>query len=160
MRLEGLSMKNSNDTIRNRTRDIPAISAVPQPIAPRRAFTQRHSTILNYVLKHLVPFNPLNAELNPICHLLALLGGATIVVFSRLRVNTFMICFVYFKINFLSKSIILSSHRNFLAFSYHISAKCLAEIYPLFLNLLKTKSRPLYLKLQSVPRCKHFSSRL
>ena len=32
-------------------------------------------------------FNPFNAELNPICHLLALLGGATIVVVSRLRVN-------------------------------------------------------------------------
>jgi hypothetical protein len=32
-------------------------------------------------------FNPLNAELNPICHLLALLRGATIVVVSRLRVN-------------------------------------------------------------------------
>ena len=32
-------------------------------------------------------FNPLNAELNPIFHLLALLGGATIVVVSRLRVN-------------------------------------------------------------------------
>jgi hypothetical protein len=32
-------------------------------------------------------FNPLNAELNPICHSLALLGGATIVVVSRLRVN-------------------------------------------------------------------------
>ena len=31
--------------------------------------------------------NPLNAELNPICHLLALIGGATIVVVSRLRVN-------------------------------------------------------------------------
>jgi hypothetical protein len=31
--------------------------------------------------------NPLNAELNPICNLLALLGGATIVVFSRLRVK-------------------------------------------------------------------------
>src|SRR5215475_14043678 len=30
---------------------------------------------------------PLKAELNPICHLLALLGGATIVVVSRLRVN-------------------------------------------------------------------------
>ena len=29
----------------------------------------------------------LNAELNPICHLLALLGGATIVVVSRLRVK-------------------------------------------------------------------------
>jgi hypothetical protein len=33
------------------------------------------------------PVNPLNAELNPICHLLALLGGATIVVVSRLRVK-------------------------------------------------------------------------
>ena len=33
--------------------------------------------------------NPLNAELNPICHLLALTGGATIVVVSRLRVNYF-----------------------------------------------------------------------
>jgi len=32
--------------------------------------------------------NPLNAELNPICHLLALRGGATIVVVSRLRVKT------------------------------------------------------------------------
>jgi hypothetical protein len=31
--------------------------------------------------------NLLNAELNPICHLLALLGGATIVDVSRLRVN-------------------------------------------------------------------------
>jgi hypothetical protein len=32
--------------------------------------------------------NPLNAELNPTCHLLALLGGATIVVVSRLRVKS------------------------------------------------------------------------
>jgi hypothetical protein len=31
--------------------------------------------------------NPLNAELNPICYLLALLGGATIVDVSRLRVK-------------------------------------------------------------------------
>jgi len=35
--------------------------------------------------------NPLNAKLNPICHLLALLGGATVVVVSRLRFN-----FVYY----------------------------------------------------------------
>ena len=34
-----------------------------------------------------VGFSPLNAELNPICHLLALLRGATIVVVSRLRVK-------------------------------------------------------------------------
>jgi hypothetical protein len=31
--------------------------------------------------------NLLNAKLNPICHLLALLGGATIVVVSKLRVK-------------------------------------------------------------------------
>jgi hypothetical protein len=30
-------MKNSNDTIGNRTRDLPAGSAVPQPTAPLRA---------------------------------------------------------------------------------------------------------------------------
>jgi len=33
--------------------------------------------------------NPLNAELNPICHWLALLGGATIVFVSRLRVKAY-----------------------------------------------------------------------
>jgi len=32
-------------------------------------------------------FKGLNAELNPICHLIALLRGATIVVVSRLRVK-------------------------------------------------------------------------
>jgi hypothetical protein len=36
---------------------------------------------------NLIFINPLNAELNPICHLLALLGDATIVVVSRLRVK-------------------------------------------------------------------------
>jgi len=32
-------------------------------------------------------FNPLNAELNPICHLLALLGAHHIFHVSRIRVN-------------------------------------------------------------------------
>jgi hypothetical protein len=32
--------------------------------------------------------NPLNAELNPICHLLALLGAHRILHISRIRVNT------------------------------------------------------------------------
>ena len=32
-----ISMKNSNDTIGNRTRDLPVCSAVPQPTAPPRA---------------------------------------------------------------------------------------------------------------------------
>jgi len=42
---------------------------------------QQRIYVLNIVI------NPLNAELNAICHLLALLGGATIIVVSRLRVN-------------------------------------------------------------------------
>jgi len=36
-------------------------------------------------------------------------------------------------------------------------------MYPIsetWISPLKTKRRPLYLKTQSVPRCKHFSSRL
>jgi hypothetical protein len=32
-----MSMKNSNDTIWNRTRDLPACNSVPQPTAPPRA---------------------------------------------------------------------------------------------------------------------------
>jgi len=32
-----MSLKNSNDTIRNRTRDLPACSSVPQPTATPRA---------------------------------------------------------------------------------------------------------------------------
>jgi hypothetical protein len=44
-------------------------------------------TFLHYFCKLDSNLNPLNAELNPICHLLALLGGATIVDVSRLRVN-------------------------------------------------------------------------
>jgi hypothetical protein len=32
-----MSMKKSNDTIGNQTRDLPACSAVPQPTAPLRA---------------------------------------------------------------------------------------------------------------------------
>jgi hypothetical protein len=32
-------------------------------------------------------FNPLNAKLNPICHLLALLGARHILHFSRIRVK-------------------------------------------------------------------------
>jgi len=38
--------------------------------------------------KLMVYFNPLNTELNPICHLLALLGAHPIFHISRIRVNT------------------------------------------------------------------------
>jgi len=35
--------------------------------------------------------NPLNAELNPICHLLALLGARHILHVSRIRVNVSLV---------------------------------------------------------------------
>jgi hypothetical protein len=41
----------------------------------------------NFPLHNGKDFNPLNAELNPICHLLALLGSATIVVVNRISVK-------------------------------------------------------------------------
>src|SRR5215469_5823377 len=41
--------------------------------------------------------HPLNAELNPISHLPVLLGGANIVVISRLRVNENVFCSTYFR---------------------------------------------------------------
>jgi hypothetical protein len=37
-------MKNSSDTIGNRTRDLPAASAVPQPTAPPRAPVILHTS--------------------------------------------------------------------------------------------------------------------
>jgi hypothetical protein len=40
-----------------------------------------------YFLEAYTCFNPLNAELNPICHLLALLEAHHILHFSRIRVN-------------------------------------------------------------------------
>ena len=41
-----MSMKNSNDTISNRTSDLPICSAVPQPTAPQRVPKVRKSVPL------------------------------------------------------------------------------------------------------------------
>ena len=41
-----MSMKNSNDTIGNRTRDLPDCSAVPQPTAPSRAPVESKQLLL------------------------------------------------------------------------------------------------------------------
>ena len=43
--------------------------------------------VLCYICNGLLLINPLNAELNPICHLLALLGSHHILHVSRIRVN-------------------------------------------------------------------------
>ena len=61
---------------------------------PPYAFMTYTKTVITGIYKSVgficlgdMPINALNAELNPICHFLELLGGATIVVVSRLRVK-------------------------------------------------------------------------
>jgi len=90
-----MSMKNSNDTIGNRTLDLPTCSAVSQPTAPPPV---PHLDIIKVLLptdaqengfksRTKIYINPLNAELNPICHFLALLGAHHILHVSRIGVN-------------------------------------------------------------------------
>ena len=59
-----MSMKNSNDTIRNRTRDLPDCSAQPQPTAPPAAFLLFYN---NYEEKILfsITFRPAESEGQP-----------------------------------------------------------------------------------------------
>jgi len=57
--------------------------------------------------------------------------------------------------HFLSTEAVFVLHRVFPYFKHE--AEQLDEVT---FNQLKTKRRLLYLKTQSVPRCKHFSSRL
>ena len=52
-------------------------------------------------LKVKITFNTLNAKLNPICHLLALLGAHHILHVSRIRVNVV----TNFKIQVIQKSV-------------------------------------------------------
>jgi hypothetical protein len=57
------------------------------PTRTHNSISSAHSSQHSLPYRPTINITPLNAELNPICHLLALLGGATIVVVSRLRVN-------------------------------------------------------------------------
>jgi len=82
------------DTIGYWIRDLPNFSAVPQ------LKTCKMILPVSYVIL----LNPLNAELNPICHLLALLGTHLIFHVSRITVNytyihlswVIMICYLWF----------------------------------------------------------------
>ena len=49
--------------------------------------------------------NPLNAELNPICHLLALLGAHHILHVSRIRVNV-----LYSKVHACGQNCVMLTH--------------------------------------------------
>jgi hypothetical protein len=63
--------------------------------------TFKRSATKNPVTGHHVPedlnphFNPLNTQLNPICHLLALLGAHHILHVSRIRDNSFLFFLFY-----------------------------------------------------------------
>jgi len=46
-----------------------------------------HKILIYLHIIHLLTFNPLNDNLNPICHLLALLGAHHILYVSRIRVK-------------------------------------------------------------------------
>jgi len=47
-----------------------------------------NSNLSEVTIHHMCFFNPLNAELNPIFHMLALLGAQPILHVSRIRVNS------------------------------------------------------------------------
>ena len=51
-----MSMKNSKETMRNRTRDLPACSAVPQPTAPPRVPVAKSSNV-NYISILIITIN-------------------------------------------------------------------------------------------------------
>ena len=76
-----MSMKNYNDTIGNRSGNLPACSAVPKPTSLGPKWKPN-----NKLRRHIPTLNPLNPELNPICYLLALLAHHFLHV-SRLRVK-------------------------------------------------------------------------
>ena len=58
---------------------------LPRPVTSFQLGPNIFLTIL--FPRHIFPLNPLNAELNPICHLLALLGAHHILHVSRIRVK-------------------------------------------------------------------------
>jgi hypothetical protein len=66
-------MKDSNDTIGNRTRDLPACRAVPQPSAPHNDGNYKRQLIRTEGLLslHPVPYGtPFAEQVRPVCHLL------------------------------------------------------------------------------------------
>ena len=53
-------MKNSNDTIWNRTRDLPACSAVPQPTAPPRSPNNNNNKLYTEKVTEHIDLGPLS----------------------------------------------------------------------------------------------------
>ena len=53
--------------------------------------TQKYTFYVSTNIHPLTRFNPLNADLNPICHLLVLLGAHHILHISRISVNSMIL---------------------------------------------------------------------
>jgi hypothetical protein len=53
----------------------------------RKLSTSKHTAAPGAYVRFILKFKPFNAELNLICHLLALLGAHHILHVSRIRVN-------------------------------------------------------------------------
>jgi hypothetical protein len=73
------------------------VAIVITPPGPRKTYLRHCSLFSRFVVFNCltesfrlakIDFNPLNAELIPICHLLALLGAHPILHVSRIRVKT------------------------------------------------------------------------
>jgi len=65
-----------------------AVVKIPTSISNNPVFTTLFfNSELWWIISTFGSFNPLNAELNPICHLLALLGARHILHISRIRVK-------------------------------------------------------------------------
>ena len=142
-----MSIKNSIDTIGDRTRDLPTCSAVPQltalPCVPSIQGTPVNSTGLEVDS----PNTDQVRMRNP---------GEFVEIFWRI---TRSVCKVRtrwgpkllkndFTTYFICKSLV-----------YLLCSSGQIETWKVF-NHLQSKRRLFYLKTQSVPRCKHFSSRL
>ena len=83
-------MKNSTDTSWDQTSDLPICSTAPQPLCYRGSPFRHKLYCLNIDLLRLIYIlyiNPLNADLNLVCHLLVLLGTHHILHVSGIRVN-------------------------------------------------------------------------
>jgi hypothetical protein len=81
--------------------------------------TLSHANPVHYFAYYF--FNPLNADLNPICHLLALLGAHPILHISRIRVKVhFIIILQYSLMSYMWSLLFRFPYQNVISIS-HIS---------------------------------------
>ena len=176
-------MRNSNDTIGNRTRDLPACSAVPPPSTPPGAPGNRHRTVFSdtfvpvYTASHRT-VSQYSLTYNRTPHLFSVVNLYTFSLLGNDVIDTIVISIIVqaqdvvrdfqrFKCPLLCSAVLFHLFKRFriqqyLIFSTTLYFQLLVPIFVRFLriNPLKTKRRLLYLKTQFVSRSKHFSSRL